>query len=298
MNIKSILLTSFASDPKLPAQRKPEDFLGHPYPLPDANCSPPFLAYAGGLVTATQPFSFDIRSMDCFLLLYTKEGCGKLTVENQVHTLIHPSLLLLDCRSRFRIDVAIDPWKYQVLFLNGAGLSQHFNLLPPRTIPLMPISVYSETALCLEKLLHQCDNNSPAGALSVSALIDRVVTDCLLYQLRDKAPASPVPAYLEEMRTLFDNEFQKSHSLDELEERFHISKYRLCREFGQVFGTSPVQYLNKRRIEIAKHLLVTTNHRVHEIGSMVGIDNTNHFISLFKKFTRYTPAEYKQRMTI
>lgn len=60
----------------------------------------------------------------------------------------------------------------------------------------------------------------------------------------------------------------------------------------------PAQYLNKRRIEVAKHLLITTDYRIHEVGSMVGIDNTNHFITLFRKYTGATPLEYKQRLAL
>ena len=45
---------------------------------------------------------------------------------------------------------------------------------------------------------------------------------------------------------------------------------------------------------MAEHFLLTTDHKVHVIGAMVGIENTNHFITLFKKFTGTTPQEYRQ----
>ena len=60
------------------------------------------------------------------------------------------------------------------------------------------------------------------------------------------------------------------------------------------YGQSPMHYLNSRRILIAKKLLLTTDLTIREVGSKVGIDNTNHFINLFKKDTGTTPLSFKQ----
>lgn len=297
MNIVSSLLTAFISDPKLPAGFKPEEILGRIYTMQTQTGSPLFQVLAGGVINAVTPFSLDLHSMNCFMLLYTRRGCGKLTVNNQVYTLVHPALLLFDCRQRFHIDIAVSPWEYQVLYLDAEAPSYYYGLLPQGKIPLMPVTPYSETALCLERLLVPCDSSHTASALTISHLVSTVITTCILSQFERENPGNSLPNYLEEIHSLFDNAFQENYSLDELEKRFSVSKYRLCREFHTAFGMSPLQYLNKRRIDIAIHLLLTTGHKIHEIGSMVGIDNTNHFITLFKKFTGYTPLEYKQRKT-
>ena len=55
-----------------------------------------------------------------------------------------------------------------------------------------------------------------------------------------------------------------------------------------------MHYLNHQRILAAKRLLLTTDMSVHEVGSQVGIENTNHFINLFKKETGATPLSFKQ----
>ncbi|MBO5161930.1 MAG: helix-turn-helix domain-containing protein [Lachnospiraceae bacterium] len=73
---------------------------------------------------------------------------------------------------------------------------------------------------------------------------------------------------------------------------------------GLLFRTSPFLRLEKlrctqqtkahKKIEAAKSLLLSTDDPIHEVGSMVGIDNTNHFIHLFKKHTGVTPFVYRQ----
>ena len=88
--------------------------------------------------------------------------------------------------------------------------------------------------------------------------------------------------------------YAENHSLEYFEQTLGISRYRLCREFSATFHTSPLQYLQGKKIEAAKSLLLSTDNPIHEVGAMVGIDNTNHFIHLFKKHTGVTPFVYRQ----
>ena len=128
----------------------------------------------------------------------------------------------------------------------------------------------------------------------MSDLLHRIFTFCTLAE--QTASSDEVPVYLDAIKTLLENEYASEHSLDDLEARFHVSKYRICHEFKDYYHMSPLQYLNWRRIETAKVLLTSTPYKVHQVGHLVGIDNTNHFINLFKKYNQYTPLEYKRRM--
>ncbi len=73
-----------------------------------------------------------------------------------------------------------------------------------------------------------------------------------------------------------------------------MSRYRLCREFVKYFNESPIQYLNQKRIVMAKELLTQTDKRVNEVGQIIGFENTNHFIRLFKQKTGVTPLEFRR----
>lgn len=294
MDIKKKFLDSLVSAPKLPSDSRPESFLGHICSADDDSDFPLWKVLSGGNITAVSPWSFDIRSLDCFMLLYSKAGCGKLLLDGQVHTLMESSLLFFDCRQRFRLDIAIEPWDYEVLFITGKQMSDYYDIIAGKTA-IMPLPRFSESAFRLDKLLIFAQSTSLSSRLTAASYLNSVITNCVVYQLPEEEASSPIASYLAEMKSLFDNYFQEDYSLDELEARFHISKYKLCREFSAVFGMPPLQYLNRKRIEFAKHLLLTTSLKVHEVGSAAGIDNTNHFISLFKKYTGFTPLEYKQK---
>ena len=84
--------------------------------------------------------------------------------------------------------------------------------------------------------------------------------------------------------------------LDDLSIRFNVSKYTLSREFSKYFGISPIEYLIRKRIKIAKELLVDTNYTISEVSLRIGIFNTTHFINLFKKHTGITPLPYRKQL--
>lgn len=56
--------------------------------------------------------------------------------------------------------------------------------------------------------------------------------------------------------------------------------------------------MNRIRIEKAKELLISTDEKIVEISQMVGIENTNHFIRLFKEKTGVTPLTYRRETPV
>lgn len=298
MDFKAVFLDSLVAAPKLSPKEKPESFLGKLLENKSEEVSPLFKLLSYGKIHAFFPWSFDIRSLDCFLYLYTEKGCGKLLLDSQVYSLDAGSFLLLDCVQRFRIDVAIEPWDYKVAFVSGNPLPYYRGLFPGRHLSIIHVPPYSDLPMGIEQLHAQCPGNRLTQRLIISDLLNHMTISAISFLINTTDPPAQIPSYIEEIHRLFDQEFQELYSLDNLEKQFGVSKYRLCREFGIAYGASPLQYLNKRRIEVAKHLLITTDYRIHEVGSMVGIDNTNHFITLFRKYTGATPLEYKQRLAL
>ena len=54
-------------------------------------------------------------------------------------------------------------------------------------------------------------------------------------------------------------------------------------------------YLNNYRIKKAVELSENPQNKNKDIAVMVGLPNINTFIRLFKKYTGYTPGEYRKK---
>ncbi|MFC5652634.1 bifunctional transcriptional activator/DNA repair enzyme AdaA [Paenibacillus solisilvae] len=94
-----------------------------------------------------------------------------------------------------------------------------------------------------------------------------------------------------------DKNYRQALTLKILSDISHGSPYHLLRTFKRIKGITPVMYLQQKRIDHAKELLVTSDKSIAEIGRYAGMPNTPYFITLFKKKTGLTPAGYRQIQT-
>ncbi|MBC6972109.1 methylphosphotriester-DNA--protein-cysteine methyltransferase family protein [Bacillus sp. Xin] len=83
-------------------------------------------------------------------------------------------------------------------------------------------------------------------------------------------------------------------TLEILADMCHGSPYHLQRTFKRMKGITPLEYIQQLRVSKAMQYLTNTNQTIIEIGFAVGIANTAHFATLFKKKTGYTPTEYRK----
>lgn len=78
-----------------------------------------------------------------------------------------------------------------------------------------------------------------------------------------------------------------------IEKLFSINYDYANRIFKQYFGLSINRYRNKRRIDRAKFLLVTTNKTLEEIAQEVGFEDKYYFSRLFAKYEGISPLQYR-----
>lgn len=92
-----------------------------------------------------------------------------------------------------------------------------------------------------------------------------------------------------------DRHIQSKLTLDRLAAACYSTPYHLHRIFKQVMGVTPAAYVLRRRIDMAKALLLASDDPVAAVGAGVGLPNAPHFAALFKQATGYTPAGYRQK---
>ena len=98
-----------------------------------------------------------------------------------------------------------------------------------------------------------------------------------------------------EVRQYLDDKYTEKFSLDDLSEYFFLSKYHLCREFKNIFGISPNQYVITKRITMAKRLLRFSDMTLEEIAEKCGFYDTSY---LNKQFRSNMPCFSKKYLKI
>lgn len=87
--------------------------------------------------------------------------------------------------------------------------------------------------------------------------------------------------------------YNKTITLDRLSEVAHISPFHLSRLFNKETGDSPIQYLMKYRLEVAKQYLLSTNDTIEAIAERIGYESEAHFQHIFKRLVGIPPGKFR-----
>ncbi|HUO94369.1 MAG TPA: helix-turn-helix domain-containing protein [Rhizomicrobium sp.] len=82
-------------------------------------------------------------------------------------------------------------------------------------------------------------------------------------------------------------------SLEALGERMRLSPRQFSRRFKAAFGTSPGEYVEKLRLDEARHRLVSGNQSVESIGASVGYASGDAFRKAFERRFGIAPTTYR-----
>lgn len=96
------------------------------------------------------------------------------------------------------------------------------------------------------------------------------------------------------IRNYLNEHFMEDITLDTAGEALGCSATYISHIFKKATGRTPIQYIIRRRIGHAQTLLISTDHSVTRIATIVGYDNTNYFSTIFSKVVGMSPARYRE----
>lgn len=91
-----------------------------------------------------------------------------------------------------------------------------------------------------------------------------------------------------------ESNYKSEIKLSDLAMQSFLSKYYFSRLFKEVTGTNVSDYIQYLRIDQACSLLKTTDMKITDIASQVGIKDMKSFYEVFKKITGKTPGDYRK----
>ena len=83
-------------------------------------------------------------------------------------------------------------------------------------------------------------------------------------------------------------------SAGKIAEAVGVTPNYLSRIFKSITGDTCVSFLSKVRLDEAKKLLRDSSFKSYEVAEAVGYKNPNYFGAMFKRYTGYTPKEYRE----
>ncbi|MBD2846321.1 helix-turn-helix domain-containing protein [Paenibacillus sp. IB182496] len=135
--------------------------------------------------------------------------------------------------------------------------------------------------------LQQCEDTEQLRQKTL-AMFDRVIDRILSEQeVLDSTLVEQMTAYIRENYT-------RDLSLTDVAEHFNFSPGYISTAFKQHTGENFKDYLNKYRVDQAKEILDRRKMKIGELALMVGCNNANTFIRMFRKYEGVSPGQYSK----
>lgn len=239
------------------------------------------------------------ESLDSFLFIIVLSGTGIVTFNNTSYTLKKSDCVLIDCHNLYSHQSSEnDPWEIMWIHFNAVNACSYFNSLKELTgdCIITAQNVNDITDIILKTI----DSHSLYTNNTAEYVDSKLITDLLTLLMVESSSYdnTSVPSTssqkLENVKSYIDKSFQTKLSLDELSDRFFISKYHLSREFKAKYGMTIGNYILIQRITFAKKQLRFTNLSIDEISENCGFLDTAYFIKVFKKSENTTPLQYRK----
>jgi AraC-like DNA-binding protein len=95
------------------------------------------------------------------------------------------------------------------------------------------------------------------------------------------------------MERVMEENFAYNLKIENYASLCHMSLSNFKRSFKQIYNTTPGAWLQCRKLDLARHLILTSELAVNQISFDCGFEDTSHFIRVFKQKYLLTPHQYR-----
>ncbi len=212
---------------------------------------------------------------------------------------LHQPMFGPEQREYERIVLWIDKQFLEGFSLPGQSFTECFDTdNPHHTNLLRPEGVARQYLMfLLEQLISENSTEDPYREVAAMTYLAQVLISLNRLALKHRkeesvtGPDSTVYSVL----GYINEHYSENLSLDDLANRFFISKYHLAREFQRLVGTSVHRYIIQKRLVMAKQML-SAGRPSSEVYQHCGFGDYSNFYRAFKAEYQISPKEFVQRL--
>ncbi len=250
-----------------------------------------------GTLQSLEPHISKRQNLSSFLFLVVLDGQGTLSYCGNTHPISSGDCAWIDCTKPYSHESsAAHPWSLKWVHFNGAEASYYYEYYLSLENPYLfhPRSILPFTD-ALDQLYLCQQTKNPLMELTSSKYITDIITSCFTENETLKMREYTIPDKLRQVHEYLSENYHQKISLEELSERFFISKYHLSREYKKIYGTTLGNALTSQRLSHAKSMLRFSDDSIDTIALNCGFQDTGYFIKVFKRAENMTPLQYRKK---
>ncbi|WP_336787901.1 AraC family transcriptional regulator [Paenibacillus sp. MMO-177] len=229
---------------------------------------------------------------------YTLSGQGYIEYEQQCMPLPKGTgfLVKVPSKHRYFYKSADEPWEVIWLNLSGDEASRIWDLVIAQEGPIIRRDPNSPLIHAFWKLLRSIAEEKITDKYQLSAKVYEWMI-ALVQTSREvsREISTSSSSLIQRAKDFMKQRYAQPLTLDQLAGHCGVNKYHLCRLFQKSDQTSPLSYLQDRRMEAAVALLRTTELPVQTIGQLCGFESPSYFGKVFREYMSMTPKDYRMK---
>ena len=233
---------------------------------------------------------------DDYLMIYCLDGEGKLTINNQIHTVKAGDIICLPKGVAHAYKASeTTPWTIYWVHFSGDKSEDFIDYLAINSNNyVFPLGIHSRLTSDLESLLECRQYSYNINAfVHTASLLRQILTH--IAQLQPLAKQQAAHNFdLERVHSLMQARVHEQLELEALAETVSLSKFHFIKKYKELTGTTPINHFIHLKVERACHLLDVTTKSINEISFAVGYEDAYYFSRIFKKIMGISPSQYRR----
>ena len=155
----------------------------------------------------------------------------------------------------------------------------------------------SSVTQLLEDMWNECTRRQPGWDVLMTSYGASLLIHCariFQHHVTDLQEKRSYMGYVTQALQYIDSHYQEELTIHDIAEHIGVSNDYFSRQFKQVTGIAPVEYLRRYRFARAMELL-SSGMSVTDVSHQVGFRNLCHFSREFKNQLGVTPSQYRKQ---
>ena len=221
---------------------------------------------------------------------FVRKGSGYIEQDNKIRTFKSGSVYFLHkgTTHTYRQNPS-DPWNKIFFSVDGEMVDKLLEWYEIKDLLGLDDVPHLEHYFNELYLLNRNENTNTLAA----AIFHQFIAECSL--ALKKNSLQKIPEILRELKSAIDSSANGTFNLADFAVKNNYTSAHLIRLYKEYYHTTPGQYLQKRRIDIAHRLLLYSTLSIKEISSTLNFPNPNYFSNFFYKHTGYRPNSCRKK---
>lgn len=144
-----------------------------------------------------------------------------------------------------------------------------------------------------ERLIAEFRDSDDVSAVAIEGILLEILAEGARTSA-NRGLLQAVPRWLRMAREFVEEHYLQPFTLVEIAAAAGVHRVHLSREFRRYYNCTVGEFIRRRRIEHACHLIAKSSKSLAEIAVACGFSDQSHFSGTFRRLVGMTPARYRQ----